>query len=429
MELADRLDVLRRSPVFEKLAEPELAALAEATAEWSFEAKDLLIRQGDPADSLWVMVAGTAEVRLRTKDETVVLAKIGPRDVFGEMALVTGGPRNADVAATSAGSALALTRDAFERIAVEHPEVFAVLTDLVAGRLGRAAQDGLADKVLEGYRIVRPIGRGATSVVYEAVETETGRPTALKMLSHRFSHDRDAMANHERESKLLEQVDHPAIAKSFGRFDAYGTRFLAIEYVDGPGLHEVIRVLGKLEVGDALAAAGSVAAALAHVHKRGIVHRDIKPANVILHRDGRVVLTDFGIAAHTAGGAGPSPRLSGTPRYMAPELFVGGKPNAGTDLYALGCVLYEMLQGTPVFGQPELGALVLAKRRFEPAQLFSMRADLPEASRTAIGRLLEPAPEDRPRDAGELGFPHAPVSSAVVADVLRRLSRETTPAT
>lgn len=421
-----RLDRLRTVPAFAGLGELELIALAARTQDRTFEAGETLMRQGDPGDALWVIVGGAAVVRLRYRGgSSVELAFVGPGDVVGEMALVTGSPRNADVVATAPGAALSLARSDFDAVAGEHPGVVGVLTELMAARLGRAAQDGLGDKVIEGFRILRPVGRGATAVVYEAEQVAApsagapARRTALKMLSHRFSRDASVMASFERESALLDAVSHEAIARGYGRFDAYGTRFLAIEYVDGPSAQEILTRIGGMPVADALAVAGTVAAALNHVHARGILHRDVKPANVMVARDGRVVLTDFGIASRV-GPEGESSRLCGTPRYMAPELFVGSKPGPSTDLYALGCVLHELLTGTPLFGAADLGLLVLTKRRFDGVHADDLPAGVPAHVRTLLGRLLHADPARRPADAGSLGLSPGRVSLATVEETLRR---------
>ena len=437
METADRLGVLSCVPAFEGLGPPEIRAIAERTEVRRFAAGEALIRQDEPGDSLWVLASGAAIVQLRRRDgDTLELARVGAGDVVGEMALVTGAPRNADIVASKAGEALVLPRTAFEEIAAIHPGVVSVLTELVARRLGRAAQDGLGDKVLKGYRILRPAGRGATAVVYEA-EPEgapqgAGLRLALKMLSHRFSRDRAAMEWFEREARVLDSVSHEGVARSYGRFQAYGTCFLVMEYLDGPSVHEMVKRLVRLDVADALAIAGSVAAALGHCHALGVVHGDVKPANVVVETAGRVVLTDFGIASRVETGPGASVatdsvRISGTPQYMAPELFVGARPSPSSDLYALGCLLFELLEGREAFPASDLGSLVLAKRRFLSARME--RTDAPDHVRDLVDRLLQPDPSCRPSKASELGLAGGRVSDRAIAETLRRRAAAAATAT
>ena len=137
---------------------------------------------------------------------------------------------------------------------------------------------------------------------------------------------------------------------------------------------------------------------------------------------GRVVLTDFGIASYVLppdDGSIDAPRVRGTPHFMAPELFVGAKPTPSSDLYALGCVLYELLEGHAAFGAQSLGLLVMTKRDFRTPDADEMRPDLPDGVRELIGSLLDPDAARRPSSAAELGLPVGRVAPAVVAEAVR----------
>src|SRR5688572_22340233 len=148
MDVGERLDLLRTGEAFSRLPDAVLRALAERMIPRRFVSGAVLMRQGDPPDGLWFIVEGAAEVRLQKRGHaTIVLAKAGPAAVLGEMALVTHAPRNADVVATQAGVALFLSSGDFADMETRLPEVLGVLTELVAQRLGRAAEDGLGDKV------------------------------------------------------------------------------------------------------------------------------------------------------------------------------------------------------------------------------------------------------------------------------------------
>ncbi|MCG3133116.1 MAG: Serine/threonine-protein kinase PknD [Planctomycetes bacterium] len=408
------------------LAGSVVEALAAACEPRRFAAGDALIRQGHPADGLWLFASGRADVRLRRKEGSdLILAQMERGDIAGEMALLTGAPRNADVVATEPGEALFLSVAAFRALEARTPEILGILTELTAQRLGKSVADGLADKVLGGFRVVRPAGRGATAVVYEAVRLDDGRTVALKMLSHRFSRDRAAMDLFERESRMLLDLAHPGVATCHGSFDAYGTKFLVMEFLDGPSLWDAITLSGPLPVRDARGVAGAVAGALSFVHAKGVVHCDVKPSNVMLARSGDARLTDFGIARSVDSppdAAASQVRICGTPRYMAPELFLGAPPSASADLYAFGCTMIEMFTGETPFPQEEIGALVLAKRRFGTAGAGDGPSPLeavPPDFRPVCAALIAPDPEDRLRDAGALAALAGPVSADVVESTLR----------
>jgi CRP-like cAMP-binding protein len=423
MDAGARLQVLRGVEAFSRLPDLVLRAIAERATSRVLAPGLVLMRQGDPPDGLWVVAEGAAEVRLRRRGGDLLLATAGPGTVVGEMALVTHAPRNADVVATQPGSALFLSVTDFADLERRLPEILGVLTELVAKRLGRAAQDGLGDKVLEGFRILRPVGRGATAVVYEAQSLDTGATVALKMLSHRLARDKVAMSWFEREASLLERLRHPQVAVCHGRFPAYGTRFLVMDFVDGPSLAEVLRRVGKLPEPEGLRVVGSVAAALLYVHERGVVHGDVKPANVMVSRDGTVRLTDFGIAATVdeiaASGQRPEAvHVSGTPRYMAPEMFIGSPRSASTDLYALGCVLWEVLAGVPAFRTDAIGPLVLAKRNFRAEDAETGLAEVSPGVRSAVARLLSPDAAIRVSCGADLSARSGPLSPEIVERVL-----------
>lgn len=418
MDVSKRLDLLRAVPGFRTLPPGALADVAAVASVRRFERGELLCRQGDDADGFYVLESGEVDIFLRRRTETVRIAAGGRGAVMGEMALITRSPRVADVVGRVAGEALCVSSDAFHALEESRPELLEVLTEIAAARLGSAAVDGLGDKVFDDFRIVRTAGRGASAVVYEAEDVRDGRRVALKMLSHRLARDRAAMDWFDDEAELLAGLDHPAIARCHGTFDAYGTRFLVFDFVDGPTVADLIARVRPVPEAAVRAIAGTVAAALAYVHERGVVHGDVKPANVMLSRTGRVRLTDFGIASSVTGDDAARPetvRVHGTPRYMAPEMFVGAPPSPATDLYALGCLLWELATGRSPFEQRSIGPLVLAKREFTPPPASSIRAGLGADLHASLAGLLEPDPGRRWTAAPGLIAGAADVDSALAS--------------
>jgi serine/threonine protein kinase len=216
---------------------------------------------------------------------------------------------------------------------------------------------------------------------------------------------------------------HPAVARCLGRFDAYGTCFMVMEYLDGPELGELVRCAHPLPEGEVRKILGALAQSLAHVHAAGIVHGDLKPANVMLTRTGLVKLTDFGIA--TAVNEIESKRgtlLGGTPLYMAPELFDRGRPSPAADVYALGCVLWELLQGERLFQEKELEDLVWKKEAFVLPARQAVRPDLAPDLYAVLERSLHHDPRRRTLDLPALGAMAGRVDAALVQRVLERSS-------
>ena len=224
-----------------------------------------------------------------------------------------------------------------------------------------------AGQQLLHYRLTDKIGEGGMGVVWKATDTTLGREVAIKVLPDGFAADPERRARFEREARLLASLDHPGVAAVYGLHEHDGTHFLAMELVGGEDL-SVRMARGKLPVEDALAIAGQICDAFAAAHDAGVIHRDLKPANVMVTADGKVKVLDFGLAkaliGDPASGSGASASLSptmtsagtragmilGTAAYMSPEQARGKPVDRRADIWALGCVLFEMLTGKTAFG-------------------------------------------------------------------------------
>jgi serine/threonine protein kinase len=224
----------------------------------------------------------------------------------------------------------------------------------------------LGGKIVEGYRIVRCIGRGGMAIVYEAVEQAGGGRVALKMMSHSLVYDEIALRRFGAEAELLASLEHENLCRLLDRFSAYGTSFLALEYCDGPSLRRVTEQRRRLGEPTVRALIGQLARAVEYVHAHGVVHHDIKPSNVLLTRHGTVKLADFGIARSLRPASDTTltnePALTGTPLYMAPEQFRDDERADGrVDHYALACLAYELLAGRPLFAGRDLYTIMREK--------------------------------------------------------------------
>ena len=228
---------------------------------------------------------------------------------------------------------------------------------------------------LGSYEIVAPIGSGGMGEVYQAHDTKLGRDVAIKVLPEAFAHDPERLSRFQREAKMLAALNHPNIATIYGLEQSNGTSYLVMELVSGETLQERIRRDGPVPIEEALTTAKQIAEALEAAHEKGIIHRDLKPANVKVTPEGKVKVLDFGLAkafAEDTETSDPinSPTLShaatmhgvilGTAAYMSPEQARGKAVDKRTDIWALGCVLYELLTGKQAF-QGETVTDILAK--------------------------------------------------------------------
>ncbi len=236
----------------------------------------------------------------------------------------------------------------------------------------------VAGRMLLHYRLVEPIGQGGMGVVWKALDTTLDRFVALKTLPAEVIHDPDRLARFEREARFLAALNHPNIATIHGLHECEGTRFLTMELVAGEDLSDRLR-RGPLPIEVALKIAIETAAAIDAAHSRGVVHRDLKPGNIRVTTEHAVKVLDFGIAkALLPDGADPMTTLSstttaapgravvGTPAYMSPEQARGLALDRRSDVWALGCVLYEMLVGRPAFAGATASDTIASVIRSEP---------------------------------------------------------------
>ncbi|HEX9105153.1 MAG TPA: serine/threonine-protein kinase, partial [Polyangia bacterium] len=261
------------------------------------------------------------------------------------------------------------------------------------------------------YRVHRRLGEGGMGRVYEAEHLELGRRVAVKVMRRKYA-DQKAMVERFRvEARSASKIGHPNVVQVFD----YGTTqagegFIVMELLTGAPLSEVIKQQGPMELGRALSILSEVATALRAAHQSGVIHRDLKPANIFLIRMNadereRVRVLDFGMAkliditTDQQGGLTQAGEILGTPEYMAPEQAIGGEIDRRIDVYALGCVAYEMWTGTPPFSGPNY-VTVLAKHMDEKAPRISDVRDAPPALEQLVARALAKNPEDRPADMG-----------------------------
>jgi signal-transduction protein with cAMP-binding, CBS, and nucleotidyltransferase domain len=192
-------ELLRTRGPLAAVSAPALRELVAAAEDRTYAPGDILMAQGDAADGLFILLDGIAHASLRDQDGEHRIGSFCGGDLVGEMALVTREPRSADVIADTPVRALLVRTAAFDRLAGRYLELAMVLTHLVADRLGQGARDGFGGKRVEGFRILRCVGRGGMSVVYRAQEEETGELVALKMMSYRLIYDSLALARFQRE--------------------------------------------------------------------------------------------------------------------------------------------------------------------------------------------------------------------------------------
>jgi len=260
------------------------------------------------------------------------------------------------------------------------------------------------DRVLGGrYRLRRELARGGMAAVWEAEDKVLTRRVAIKVLHPHLAGDDGFRTRFRREAVAAARLAHPHIVTTYDTGRDADVAYIVMELVEGTTLARLLKAHGPLPVAKAVDVAAQVADALACAHSHGVVHRDVKPANILLRKDGHVKVADFGIAKAGAGNdLTRTGVVMGTAKYLSPEQVSGSPADAGSDIYALGIVLYEMLCGAPPFvGDTELSTAV-ARLTTAPGSLRDRRQDVPRSLEAVVLRSLARDPAARFQSAEEM---------------------------
>ncbi len=275
----------------------------------------------------------------------------------------------------------------------------------------------LVGRTLGSYRILESIGKGGMGEVWKALDTKLGREVAIKTLPEEFAKDEERLARFEREARLLASLNHPNIAAIHGFEEDNGTHFLVLEFVDGNTVADRLK-RGAIPIEESLKLALQIAEALEAAHEKGIIHRDLKPANIKVTDDGKVKLLDFGLAK-ALWGEGLNVDLSklptiseiptaegqmvGTPGYMSPEQARGKPVDRRADIWALGCVFYEVLTGRQTWGGETVTDMIAAALTREP-DWSPLPENLNRKVQELLRRCLEKEPNERWQAVADVRF-------------------------
>jgi eukaryotic-like serine/threonine-protein kinase len=283
-------------------------------------------------------------------------------------------------------------------------------------------------RVLNGrYEVESRLGEGGMATVFGGSDRLLGRKVAIKVLARQYAKDRTAVERFRREAQAAAGLNHPNVVSVFDTGSDDGVHYIVMERVEGRTLADIIRNEGALAPSRAADIAVGVCRALSSAHEKGMVHRDVKPGNVLLTPQGGVKVADFGIArvasvdTLTATGS-----VMGTASYLSPEQARGGSIDARSDIYSLGCVLYEMLTGKPPFDGETPLSIAYKHVEEEPVPPSSLNPAVPPELEAVVGKAMAKDPDDRYRSAGQMArdlreaSPTAPLEpTAAVAHVER----------
>ena len=266
-----------------------------------------------------------------------------------------------------------------------------------------AVSDTLINTLFDGrYRILRKLGTGGMANVYLAEDEVLGRRVAIKILNDRHAGDDQFVERFRREAKNAASLSHPNIVSIYDRGEAEGTYYIAMEYLDGRSLKELIVARGPAPIHLAVDYARQILAAIRFAHRHGIVHRDIKPHNVLVDGEGRLKVTDFGIARAGVSQMTEAGSIIGTAQYLSPEQAKGAPVDQTSDLYSVGVVLYELLTGVVPFSGDTPVEIAMKHLSTVPEPPSAKRADVPRDLDLVVMRALAKDPSERYQSAEEM---------------------------
>jgi serine/threonine-protein kinase len=297
------------------------------------------------------------------------------------------------------------------------------------------APDTLIDQVFDGrYLLVRKLGTGGMANVYLAEDQELDRRVAIKMLDDRHAHDDQFVERFRREAKNAAGLSHPNIVSIYDRGQAEGTYYIAMEYLDGRTLKELLVKRGPTPIPVAIDYARQILAALGFAHRNGVVHRDIKPHNVSVASDGRLKVMDFGIARAGVSQMTETGSIIGTAQYLSPEQARGAPVTPASDIYSVGIVLYEMLTGSVPFTGDTPLEIAMKHLSATPEPPSELRPEVPHELDSIVLRALAKNPDDRYAGSEEMdadlarvarGQAVAPETEEAATNVLRGVGAAT----
>jgi serine/threonine protein kinase len=264
---------------------------------------------------------------------------------------------------------------------------------------GRAGPEGRIGSTVGGYLIESVIGVGGMGIVYEA-SGPNDRRVALKLIKEDFARDETFLRRFRREARIAQTISNPHVVRVLDTGEHDGLPYMAGLFIDGGSLEQRLERTGPLDVPAVVTIGAQVADGLQALAAAGMVHRDVKPGNILLDTAGNAYITDFGLAKDSQGTALTRPgQALGSMNYMAPEQIRGEQVTAATDTYALGCVLFECIDGQPPFADRAGMQILWAHLRDTPPE--PSRSDLPPAFARALTLALRKHPSERPSTSTE----------------------------
>ena len=348
------------------------------------------ICQGEIGHEAYVIQRGAC---MEIVEKDGALHPVGHRsegDIVGMISLLTEEPRTMHVEAETDMDVWVIHRDQFKEISANDPDLNTFLTELIADRFD--SRRPTAERTIGKYIATEIIGRGGYSIVYKGLHSTLNMPVAIKMMRHDLALQPEFLETFHNEAKIIASLNHENIIKVFDIDERYRTVFIIMEYLEGESLKMVLKRVKKIPPPLALSYISQICSALDHAHQKGLVHRDINPGNILVQKNDRIKLIDFGLACPAGtedsffGGALP---------YQPPELVEGEHPDVFSDIYSLGITAFELITGRLPFSSDNNKDLMDKIRNQEIPSPLEWVPDTPDVLNNFITIACRKDPEKR----------------------------------
>jgi len=391
------LEFFMSLPLFDALPLEAKCPLLNSMIPIQVKAGERFISQGDEGDTFFVIQEGSCLVNVEKEGIRHPLTHLREGDIVGEIALLTGEPRTANVDAATDMILWGLTRELFDTLCSKYSDLLDFLTELVTYRF--STEIVTANRTIGKYLISEIIGRGGWSMVYKGIHTGLNMPVAIKMLKHDMAMNVEFLEKFHNEARIVALLNHENIVRVYDIEELFRTVFIIMEYLEGAPLDYTLDKMPRLPITKALDILLQVCNGLNYAHEQGIIHQDIKPANIFVQNDDRAKIVDFGLSC-PPGTVDCS--MPGTVYYMSPEQIEGEAVDERTDIYSLGIMAYEMLTGQQPFQEDDYAKLMDLHLSVDLPDPRKLVPDLPDAICYFIKRATQKDPSLRYKSCWEI---------------------------
>lgn len=410
----DDFSFLMQTQFFEAIPDDARFHLLSAMTAKEVTSGERFIQQGDEGHHLFIIQSGTCTVSVEKEGVAHQVERFGPSDIVGEMAILTGERRSAHVDAENDMVLWMISRKSFDAICEEYPQLREFLTRLVTNRLSKSMLT--AERVVGKYVADRVIGAGGGSVVYQGFHAALNMPVAIKMLKHNMAMDTAFVELFRNEAKIIAQLNHENIVKVYDVEELYRTFFIVMEYVEGTTLKATLEKEQKPPLPVMVDYLLQICFGLQHAHEKGVIHRDIKPGNILIQKDDRIKIFDFGLAC------APGTRdeyVSGTVLYLSPEQIRGNPMDERTDIYSLGIMAYEMFTGRKACPVGDTATILNWHLKEDVEDPRRYAPDLPDEVASFLIRATSRDVEERYRNTTQIVYELQPLAERLGISVGR----------